>query len=86
MVIYDIPRDLLFVPPGREPKHVMNRVKFMDENTLLVASEDGVEKLVDIDNGFKELSFNFRPLFNEINGEEHLKSPYYFLRNKLENY
>lgn len=71
----------------RKPKQVMNRVKFQDESTLLIVSEDGVEKLVDIeDENFQELSFNFRPLFNEINGEEHLNVHYYVLRAKREQY
>lgn len=54
---------------------------------MLIVSEDGIEKIVDIeDEHFKELSYNFRPLFNEINGEEHLTAHYYVLRSKRENY
>lgn len=40
------------VNPGREVKHVINRIKLLAENILLIVSEDGVEKLIDIDNGF----------------------------------
>ena len=51
----------------------MNRVKFLDEKTLLIVNEEGLEKIVDIDKNFKEIAYNSRPLFNEIFGEEHLK-------------
>ena len=50
---------------------VINRFKWIDQKTLLIVNEDGIEKLIDIDNNFKEIGFNYRPLFNEINGNEY---------------
>ncbi len=36
--------------------------------------------MINIDDNFKEISYNYRPLFNEIDGNEYLKSEYYYKR------
>eukprot|EP00347_Sterkiella_histriomuscorum_P022786 403337167 len=82
-ILYYIPKELMTVEADRKPEHVINRIKFLNERILKIISEDGVEKLLDMDDGFKDLSYNFRPLFNEIDGKEYMKNAYYFLRSKL---
>jgi hypothetical protein len=45
---------------------VINRFKWLTESTFLIVSEEGIEKIVDMDDGFKEVEYNYRPLFNGI--------------------
>jgi len=63
-----------------DPVTVISRFSFVDEETFKIVSEDGIEKLVHIDNGFIELGYNYIPLFKEINGEEYKTYPYYSYR------
>jgi hypothetical protein len=32
--------------------HVFNRTKWLDEKTMLITNEEGIEKIIDIDNNF----------------------------------
>jgi hypothetical protein len=59
------------------PKHVLNRFRFLDSSTFIIANEEGIEKKIDIENGFKEIDFNYRPLFDEIDGVEWKRFHYY---------
>lgn len=36
----------------------------------MIVNEEGIESIYDVDDNFRELSYNMRPLFNEIEGEE----------------
>lgn len=68
-----IPKDILFLSKkstDEKIKEILNRVKFIDSATLLIVSEDGVEKMINIDSDFEEVGYNVRPLFNEINVKE----------------
>ena len=40
-------------------------------------SVHGIENLYDVDSGFKELAYNVRPIFNEIDGIEWKTNHYY---------
>ena len=46
--------------------HSVNRIKWINVSTMMIANEEGIEKLVDIDDGFKEIAYNLRPLFTDI--------------------
>ena len=45
---------------------VLNRCCWLENNLFLITNEEGIEKIIDIDNNFNEINFNARPLFNEI--------------------
>eukprot|EP00347_Sterkiella_histriomuscorum_P004764 403359199 len=81
--LYTIPRELMMVTHGQNPEHVTNRFQWQDEETFIIVSQDGIEKKVDIQNNFSELQYNYRPLFNDINGKEYEKSIYYTLREDI---
>ena len=57
--------------------HVLNRAKWIDEKTMLITNEEGIEKIIDIENNFSEMQYNYRPIFNEIDGREYEKYFYY---------
>jgi hypothetical protein len=44
----------------------MNRMKWLDYSTILIVNEEGIEKILNIDNNFEEVSFNARPMFREL--------------------
>lgn len=85
-----IPKDILFLPKkftDEKIKEIINRLKFIDHSILLIVNEDGVEKMINLDNNFEEVGYNNRPLFNDIAVSEEdpegknfeFKSyPYYF--------
>jgi hypothetical protein len=41
-----------------------------DNRTIKIANEEGYEKVIDIEDDFKEVAHNQIPLFNEISGKE----------------
>ena len=60
---------------------------------MLIVSEDGIEKLVDIEDHFHEVGFNIRPLFKNIaneeiteenTGNEYEDHLYYFMRKDID--
>ena len=61
-----------------------NRTSWIDINTFLVISEEGIEKLIDLDNHCKELQYNYRPLFTEICGLEYIDYIYYHKRPEMD--
>ena len=65
-----IPTDILGVGESLDLLEVINRFRWLDSNTFVVVSEYGLEKIININHGFKEESFNQRPLFNEINQQQ----------------
>ena len=64
--MYKIPKEMMSFTDVNQVLHVFNRFKWVDERTFLIVNEEGMEKLIDIDDGFKELAFNYRPLFTSI--------------------
>ena len=62
----------------------MNRFKWVDDRTILIANEEGIEKLIDVEANFNELQYNYRPLFNQISGQEWKTVPYY--RKRVDMY
>ena len=57
----------------------MNRFKWLDSERFEFINNEGIERIIRIKD-FKVLANNFRPLFNEISGEEWREWPYYVLR------
>ncbi len=51
-----------------DPKNVINRFQWISSDSFMIISEDGFEKMINIDADFKETGYNYRPLFNEIDG------------------
>ena len=61
-----VPKDLMTYTDVDHVIETLNRFKWVNISTFLIVNEEGIEKLVDIDNDFKEIEFNYRPLFTEI--------------------
>ena len=40
---------------GDDPSKIINRFKFLDAKTFIIVNEIGLEKKINIDNGFEEL-------------------------------
>ncbi|CDW71088.1 wd-40 repeat protein [Stylonychia lemnae] len=84
-----IPKDILFLSPkGGNITELVNRMKWLDYSTILIINEEGIEKILDIDQDFQEVSYNWRPMFKEILDEhsniEYKYNPYYYQRQSLE--
>lgn len=71
-----IPKDYMTFNNEITPSQVLNRFKFIDENTFIIASKDGFEKIIDIDNNFNEIAFNKIPMFDL---DEDWKTCHYYL-------
>lgn len=48
-------------------RYLINRFAWVDNNTFRIVSQDGIERLVDIKDNFKEIQFNVIPLYNKEN-------------------
>jgi hypothetical protein len=75
---------LTFESAEVDAKQAFNRVMWIDHKTMQIVNEEGFEKLVDIEDDFSEISFNWRPLFTEINGNEYERCIYYYEREQIE--
>lgn len=64
-------------------KWSINRIKWLDYSTIKIANEEGIEKIYNVDNGFKTEAYNSIPLFNDIQGKEWETKHYYKERNAL---
>eukprot|EP00347_Sterkiella_histriomuscorum_P010531 403375928 len=77
-----VPNDIMNI--GLEKTdHIINRFKWLDNERFLVVNANGLEKIVNIQQKYKEESFNQRPLFNDISGNEWEVWPYYVKREYL---
>lgn len=47
------------------------RFQWVDSSTVRIVNKEGVEKIVDIRNGFEEIAFGTVPLFEEIKESKH---------------
>lgn len=56
------------------------RFKWVNSSTIRLINKEGVEKILDIENGFNEIAFCSVPLFNEVSEYKH----YYYMRKPLE--
>jgi hypothetical protein len=63
---YNIPEWLMEVPEGVDSfVSVALRFMWVDNDTIRVANNEGIERLVDLKNNFKEIEFNVIPMFNK---------------------
>ena len=65
---------------GKDEKveDVARRFRWISEDLIHIINHEGIERIVDVTNGFKEVQFNFIPLYNpEICKKSHyiLDSP-----------
>lgn len=65
----------------------MRRLRWLDEDKLHIINEEGIERIIDTTNDFKEIEFNFIPLYDkEICKKQHylLDAPTYKLAECLQ--
>lgn len=80
-----LPNEILGINEKSEVTEAFNRFKWVGNNDFVVVSEAGLERHYEVSEaGFNEVAFNYRPLFNEIQGEEWKEWPYYAIRPNLE--
>jgi len=62
--LYRIPRDLMDLES--EPAHeIMNRFKWVDEETIRLINFEGIEKIIDLKSrSLDEIEYNVIPLFD----------------------
>ncbi|CDW74540.1 UNKNOWN [Stylonychia lemnae] len=77
-----IPSDILTLMPFESSIELMNRFKWLDTERFMFTNVEGYEKIVSIKT-YQVLAQNYRPLFNDISGEEWKIWPYYNLREDL---
>lgn len=53
-IVVIVPKDILSFYKGSEitPKQIMHRLKWIDYSTILVINNEGIEKIINIDNNF----------------------------------
>lgn len=51
-------------PSLQSSQELMSRFKWIDSNTVRIVNFEGIEKIVDMKNNFRELEYNVIPLFN----------------------
>ena len=44
--------------------NIMNRFMWVDNSLIRIINYEGIEKIIDIDNNFKEIEYNVIPLFD----------------------
>lgn len=49
---------------------VAHRFRWVDNNTIRVVNTEGIERLVDLSNNFKEIEFNVIPIYSESWAQE----------------
>ena len=43
--------------------NLVHRFAWVDNNTIRLINHEGIERLIDVRNGFKEIEFNVIPMF-----------------------
>jgi hypothetical protein len=84
-IISEVPSEIL---SAKEEKleDVMRRFRWLTDDLIHVISHDGVERIIDVANNYKEIAFNFIPLYDpEICKQSHymLDAPSYDLTDCL---
>ena len=65
------------------PTEIMKRFMWIDDDTIRLISREGIEAIIDMRRGFKEISYNMIPMFNMEEIADPLQS-YYTNRKPLE--
>jgi len=84
-VISKIPTEILSIK-SEKVEDVMRRFRWLSEDLIHVISHEGIERIIDVTNDFKEVAFNFIPLYDpEICTKTHymLDAPSYDLTDCL---
>jgi hypothetical protein len=63
-IIAHVPRELV---DGKisSLEEAVKRLKWLDSKCLLIINEEGIERIVDTTENFKEVAFNFIPLYDK---------------------
>lgn len=61
---------------------IMNRFKWINDDTIKVISKEGIEMIIDMKDNFKEIESNIIPLFDQEEVKDPLRS-YYTNRKPL---
>lgn len=72
-VRYHIP-DYLMENPNKEATFisVAHRFMWIDNDTIKIVNHEGIERLIDLKNNFKEIEFNRIPMYNpDISNDNH---------------
>jgi hypothetical protein len=74
--MYRIPRDLMDL--DSEPAHeIMNRFKWVDEETIRLINNEGIEKIIDLKSStLDEIEYNVIPLFDNFETKNPMKHFY----------
>lgn len=84
-VICEVPSEIVSTKEEKV-EDVMRRFRWVTDDLIHVISHDGIERIIDVANNFKEIAFNFIPLYDaEICKHSHymLDSPSYDLTDCL---
>ena len=46
-------------------KYVINRFAWIDNYTIKIISQDGIERLLDVNNNFQEIAYNVIPMYDK---------------------
>ena len=63
-IVKRIPKDIVALSEDRNPFTTICRMLWVDNKTLKVVSEEGSEKVLDVENDLKCIAHNEIPLFN----------------------
>lgn len=83
--IKTIPKDLMYYDAKMLPVETVNRMQWIDNRLIRIVNVEGIEKIVDFQDGFKEIAFNSIPAFIDSDLVEGFKmTPYYYEREALD--
>jgi hypothetical protein len=84
-IVYHVPEEIMSAR-NEKLEDVVRRFRWLTENLIHVINHEGIERIIDVANDFKELEFNFIPLYDpEVCKKTHymLDSPSYNLDESL---
>ena len=69
-------------PTNTDPRYLIKKFKWVNSNVIKIINEEGIEKMIDIKNGFKDINQDTVPMIDvaEINKEGY--KHYYFSPTK----
>lgn len=68
-LIYQIKEDLMD-SKSESPRDILNRFMWINKDRIRILNKEGIEKIIELRNGFEEIEYNMIPLFDnsEIKG------------------
>ena len=61
---------------NEDTKDIMNRFKWIDDDTIKIINKEGIEKIIDLKSGLKEVEYNIVPLFDQKEIKDPLRTYY----------